>query len=179
MDRLMQAVEWVLSQGKRSADDGLVERAAGRNRVDILDILLSRGGNVNRLGSGRSPLEAAMEGCAHHSVERLLQEPELDVTLTKRLLNCWSLADSGRVGLDFCLQAAALPHGTPPGQARVPDGSGGGGQDGDGHCLFQGLRAEVQPGAVYAGRNAGGHYGIFHVPEGDRELCVPAGSGDV
>ncbi len=97
----------VLSKGKQNWDDGLVEKAAGRDRVDILDILLSRGGNVNRLGSGRSPLEAAVEGCALHSVERLLQEPELDVTLTKRLLNCWRLADSGLVQLDFCLQAAA------------------------------------------------------------------------
>lgn len=97
----------VLSKGKQNWDDGLVEKAAARDRVDILNILLSRGGNVNRLGSGRSPLEAAVEGCALHSVERLLQEPELDVTLTKRLLKCWSLADTGRVGLDFCLQAAA------------------------------------------------------------------------
>ncbi len=102
LERFLHKKSW-------SHEYGLVEKAASMDRADLLDLLLERGGNVNRYRRPRyiSPLEAAMEGGALRCVERLLREPELDVALTPRLLACWSLADSGMTMLDFCLQAAA------------------------------------------------------------------------
>lgn len=91
-----------------SGEHGLTECAAAWDRADILKLLLRRGGNLNRdSGFELSPLEAAIEGRALHSVELLVQEPELDTALTPRLLASWSHMETGEDLLDFCLQAAA------------------------------------------------------------------------
>lgn len=87
---------------------GAVELAARENRADILDLLLQRGGNINRHSPGwDSPLECTVEYGALDCLERLLREPELDVTMTPKLLDLWSLADMENILMDFCLQMAA------------------------------------------------------------------------
>ena len=45
--------------------------------------------------------------------------------------------------------------------------------------IFQGYGAFVQPGTVYAGCDAGGHHGFFHVSEGRRTVCIPSRRGYV
>lgn len=73
---------------------GLTELSAYLGREELLDLLLRRGGNVN----GRptpdafpiSPLEAAAWGGSLGCVERLLEEPGLDLAFTAHLQRLWA-----------------------------------------------------------------------------------------
>lgn len=73
---------------------GLTELAAYLGRVELLDTLLRRGGNVNgRPGPDAlpvSPLDAAAWGGSLNCVERLLQEPGLDLSFTAHLQRLWA-----------------------------------------------------------------------------------------
>ena len=73
---------------------GLTELAAYLGREELLDLLLRRGGNANARPEPRlfpvSPLEAAAWGGNPGCVERLLREPELDLSFTVHLQRLWA-----------------------------------------------------------------------------------------
>lgn len=72
------------------AVSSLLAAAAGYGKDRALDILLNRGADPGRGPDGQeSPLEAAFISGSYFSLQRLLEVPGLDVSLTPPMLEAW------------------------------------------------------------------------------------------
>lgn len=87
-----------------------VDLAAYLDKPEALDLLLKAGCSPNRAPRcSYSPLEAAVLGRSLKCTQRLLEEPGLDTTVTKHLLDLWSQTEQGDTLLDWCCQLLCGP----------------------------------------------------------------------
>ena len=96
------------------------------------------------------------------------------------LVNALNVIDEVKkavIGKDSCVEMVMMADSC---EGRHSDrGYPGCWKDHDGTGIFKGMCHEPEPCAVHTGCAAGRYHRIFHLPQGHRQIRVPAGGSDV